>query len=454
MESASHIAACSHTRPACWPRMLAAERAVMRGFLIYLSGARPDILARCPTETPKFLGIGGAVLITSLLAFISMMFALVSVMGANVMTTSVFSLMWALCVLHLDRWMVTSLSPRGPGRFMVVLPRVLMSLLMSILISTPLVLQIFKPEIDAQIVAIQKQRTEEFQRNLTEGRLGSEIARLAEVVRVLRNVINSGGEKGIDPDVDPRMKTLQAARIKAQQDADKFYDEWQCQLYGGEQCEVRGDGALARKAQESYDSARRRLDALTRQIDDRKKFLTASGEQANQARLKEATDDLRGYQDQLDRRLEQREALRENFNAENHNSGGLLLRLQALNEVSARDSTVYAAMVLLFLFLTLIECLPVAVKLMQRPGLYERLLAEHEYAVLLELEARIAALDHDGARVTLEEVWEREEHEPDQAVVTRPPTDEDRQAQQDRELRTMRDARPPTGPRPAEGGDG
>src|SRR6266403_816537 len=52
------------------------ERAHMRRFLIWLSGARSEVLARCPTDHGKYEGIGSAVLITSVMAGISMTFAL------------------------------------------------------------------------------------------------------------------------------------------------------------------------------------------------------------------------------------------------------------------------------------------------------------------------------------------------------------------------------------------
>jgi hypothetical protein len=51
----------------------------------------------------------------------------------------------------------------------------------------------------------------------------------------------------------------------------------------------------------------------------------------------------------------------------------LLLRLQALSNLSSGNLTVEAARFLLFLLFLVIECLPVTVSLFQKPGLYERL---------------------------------------------------------------------------------
>src|SRR5262249_52121971 len=44
--------------------------------LIWFSGAAPRILTRCPTERPKYIGIGATIVTTSIFAAISMTFAL------------------------------------------------------------------------------------------------------------------------------------------------------------------------------------------------------------------------------------------------------------------------------------------------------------------------------------------------------------------------------------------
>ncbi len=59
-----------------------------------------------------------------------------------------------------------------------------------------------------------------------------------------------------------------------------------------------------------------------------------------------------------------------NFDAQNEATNGLLIRLQALNQLSDNDFTVNAARFLLFLLFLVIECLPVTVKLMQQPEHY------------------------------------------------------------------------------------
>ena len=51
------------------------------------------------------------------------------------------------------------------------------------------------------------------------------------------------------------------------------------------------------------------------------------------------------------------------------------MRLEALSELSSGNFTVAAARFLLFLLFLVIECLPVTVKLLQKPGQYEAALS-------------------------------------------------------------------------------
>ena len=128
----------------------------MRGLLIMLSGARPEILALCPTERVKFQSLGSALLISGVLAAVSMWFALASAMGLNPLVAVPVALAWGAIVIGIDRWLVISLPAftYGARRWAIAVPRLLLSALLGVLVATPLVLQIFRPEINAQIAVI------------------------------------------------------------------------------------------------------------------------------------------------------------------------------------------------------------------------------------------------------------------------------------------------------------
>ncbi|GAA4213324.1 DUF4407 domain-containing protein [Microbispora amethystogenes] len=354
----------------------------MRDFLIALSGARSEVLERCPTEKPKFEGIGGAVLTTGVLATISMTFALSSALGLNVVVSLLAGLVWGLMILSLDRWLVSTMRADAPRRWPLAVPRILMALLLGFVISTPLVLQIFKSEIDAQIVEIKQRRADVFVAQQQQGVTGKTIGQLRQEVANLEKVVSSGGDVPVATDQDPQIVALTAERDSERKLADQHYTEWQCQLYGGPSCPKKGDGPLARDSKRAYDKNKRRIDLLNGQIEKRKKELTDSGQEAKQVRLTSAQEALPKARAQLDAAQRRQGDLQQSFDAENLTTNGLLIRMQALNEITGKDMSLSMTRLLLFLLFLLIECLPVAVKLMQRPGNYEKVLAlaeQHEF---------------------------------------------------------------------------
>ncbi|WP_082802022.1 DUF4407 domain-containing protein [Herbidospora cretacea] len=347
----------------------------MRRFLIALSGARPDVLARLKGESAKFEGVGGAVLTTAVIAVISMCFALVSALGLSPWLAVPAALIWGLMILSLDRWLVTTMRSDSPRRFALAVPRLLMAILLGAVVSTPLVLQIFKSEIDAQIVEIKQERAEAFAREQEQGTMGKSVEELRADVTRLQQVISSGGDVPVDPTQDAKIKGLQTDRANEEKRAEKQYKEWQCQLYGGAGCTKKGDGPLAQSSKRAYDRSQARIASLTRQIESRKKELTDAGADAKKSRLDSAKAELPKAQRQLDLAVDRQSSLQSAFDDENLVTDGLLIRLEALDDVTGEDATLSTARIVLFLLFLLIECLPVTIKLMMRPGNYEKVLA-------------------------------------------------------------------------------
>ncbi|MFF0312671.1 DUF4407 domain-containing protein [Streptosporangium sp. NPDC004379] len=349
--------------------------ATLSAVLIALSGARPEVLRACPTERGKFEGIGGAVLTTSVLAAVSMTFALNSALGVNIVLAVVVALLWGLAILSLDRWLVSTLRADSPNRWMMAAPRVAIAIVLGLVISTPLVLQVFKAEIDTQINEMKQRRADDFTVQQAQGATGKSVEQLRKEATGLQQVISSGGDVPLDLEQDPKIKALSARRADEQKQADKHYKEWQCQLYGGANCPKKGNGPLARESRIAYEKDKDRIELLTRQMEDRKRELNATGEQAKETRLAAAKEALPKVQRQLDAALDQQARIQKSFDEDNLATDGLLTRLRALNELTGKDFTLSAARLLLFALFLLIECLPVAVKLMQRPGVYEKALA-------------------------------------------------------------------------------
>lgn len=346
----------------------------MSKFLINLAGARPQILDQCPTERLKFQSLGWAILITSGIATVSMWFALYSAMGINAFLALLIAIMWGLVIMGIDRWLVTSIPARGSRRWTVAVPRVVLAVLLGSLISTPIVLRLFQSEINTQISVIKQQRASTFIAEQQHSTVSQQVTYWRNQVASLQKVVSSGGQQPLNPSADPVVQSLTNQRTAELALEQKYYAQWQCQLYGGPNCK-QGNGVLAQASQRSYAQAAQQVNTLTSEIAQRQNALSAQDVASERTRYQQASGTLPGAQKQLAAATAQQDTLRNNFEANNVATNGLLIRLQALNQLSGGDFTLNSARLLIFLFFLVIECLPVTVKLMQQPGNYEEILA-------------------------------------------------------------------------------
>jgi len=142
-------------------------------FLCHCAGAYPQLLKECPTEINKYTGIGATILFTGLLAALSGGYALFSIFADSFLAVPgafAFGALWGLLIFNLDRYIVSSLK-RGSAKWqqwLMALPRLLIALLISVVISKPLEVRIFQDRIERQLHETQlekmmsdKQRVEE-----------------------------------------------------------------------------------------------------------------------------------------------------------------------------------------------------------------------------------------------------------------------------------------------------
>jgi hypothetical protein len=153
--------------------------------LWFSAGADKQLLSKCPhSERVKYMGLGGVVLATALLAFTSGSYAFFTVFGPKVasifdpkqLSLSVFNsiayltaviqsivagFIWALVIFNLDRFIVTS-TGHGDGtekitkqEFKNGLPRIILAIVVAICVAKPLEIRIFKTELDTEILELQ-----------------------------------------------------------------------------------------------------------------------------------------------------------------------------------------------------------------------------------------------------------------------------------------------------------
>ena len=344
------------------------------GFLVWLSGAQRQILERCPTERSKYAGFGAIILATATTAAVSMTFALVAALNAKLWVALPFALFWGLFIMGLDRWLLVSLRPQKKisANFLVVVPRLGLSLLFAAIISTPLILQIFQPEINREIPVIQAQAADVYYQEQATSSLSKQIAEQQEVVnRLQQEATGDASASG-----SASMQKLEQLE-QAKKDAQQAYDQWQCELTGqgpgGQTC-VQGDGPLAEASESRYRADQARVENYQAEI----AALTAQQQQNAERDLRAATQSLQAAQSAQLRQST-------TFSEANQGNKGLLIRLQALDAATAGNSTLVAARWLVFALFAVIECLPVMVKFISNlgsPGIYESLLQVEEEEIL------------------------------------------------------------------------
>jgi hypothetical protein len=154
-------------------------------FLWFCAGADGGLLRRCPpSDGVKYESIGGIVLATTVLAFVSSSYAFYTVFSPKNATAleatldpttaasaALAGLLWALVIFNIDRFIVSS-TGKGDGTEKITLnelfqslPRLIMAGIIGVCISAPLEIRILKPEIDAQLELEQNAYLAELNKN-------------------------------------------------------------------------------------------------------------------------------------------------------------------------------------------------------------------------------------------------------------------------------------------------
>ena len=273
--------------------------AALRDFLKWLSGTPAEVLSRTPAERSGYAGLGGAMLLTSMASALAAAWAVHVVLTPKWLAAGAAGMVWGVAIASLDRMVVTSIR-RGHRRrnLFVIIPHVVLSVLLALLIATPIALRIFAPEINAQIVTTQS--------------------------TVLESSLNS-----INAEYSPLIQRLQSELATSQMRAAAARSQADCKLSGGSGCHP-GQGPAYAAALKAYQSAEAEVASLQGQISN-----------------------LHSQQAAAQKNI---------ITAENQNQEGLLSNLAALNRITDHNKTIAIVRWLLFGAFTLLGCVPAIVK--------------------------------------------------------------------------------------------
>lgn len=301
-------------------------------FLLQCSGVDREILRECPTDENKYIGIGGTVLFTGILAFFSSAYAIYTVFD-NYFMAILFGAIWGLMIFNLDRYIVSSMKSRGSffRDFMVAFPRLVMAVLLALVISKPLELKIFEKEINAELLTMEQEVYQE-QEDKVWARYNAQIVAHRADIPLLQ------------AEIDQAAALRDTLALMAIQEADGT---------GGSG--HRNLGPIYRTKKAEADKAQAALNATEARVLP----LIAEKQQAIAELEQQAATDIEA----LDRQA----------------YGGMAARMDALHRLGMDSPAIYYASIFITLLFIALETAPVFVKLISSRSPYDYLLHEKEH---------------------------------------------------------------------------
>lgn len=350
-----------------------------RHLLARLAGGQPALLESAPGDRIKHTAMGCMLISTASVAGVSAAFALNTAVKLPIVASAIAGLLWGLVIFNLDRMLVVSMV-RQSGllrNILTVVPRIALAIVIGAVVSAPLVLRIFQPEIESELVLIQQERAisnqEEIQRRF------ADITPAQQKVDDLQKKAVGGNAPSISE--DPDVKAAQAILTNAQQAYDKAAAAAQCELIGTCGTHTPGRGEAWQRAQAIADQALATLNTAKQRFADAEAAARRKIDSSTTSEQEAARRDLDVLLPQLHSRIAERDAeLAKAGNIENNNSG-LLVRLEALDRLTAKQQSMATAYLALLLLFMSIEVLPVVTKLLLIIGKeshYDKLVSAQE----------------------------------------------------------------------------
>jgi serine/threonine protein kinase len=353
--------------------------------LLRVAGVDPKHVQTVPDRV-RYSSMGAIVALTAIAATASLTFALSLVFpGHGWLRFLPVGMVWGAVVFNFDRWIVSSLDygpitaedmergrrPGSASKIVNFLVRFTMAALVGLVISEPIVLAIFGPEIRQQLTAQHVQD------------IGQQTAQINAAARRELAVLNQP--------VTTARKTLQAATRRASRAHTIYICELtaNCHLPHGEVTGVPGLGPQTSQDKRAWQQAVRE-----QEVDQKILNTTSATEQKKAAALAAQT------------RAQVRKATA-TINADN----GLLARERALDTLSRENSGFLLRRLLLWLALMFVDLVPVLLKTFAPPTLYEHL--QRSDAVRIGRNAMpdaVADADHESAKRAITREFDLEYH--------------------------------------------
>lgn len=301
-------------------------------FFWWCSGVDTALLEKCPTDTGKYVGIGGTIFFTGLFAFLAASYALYTVFD-NIWIALLCGLFWGLMIFNLDRYIVSSMRKEGKKskELVTALPRIILAIIISIVIAKPLEMKLFEKEIKSEIALMEEELYAQ-QEGQVKSRFTNDRSRLQSEITILKGEISAKTQK--------RDELMEMAR----QEADGT---------GG--TKQRNAGPIYKIKKAEADRVEEELKALSEKNQEiiSSKYLELASMDTT---MTAAMDDLK--RNPID---------------------GPAGRMQALQRLTEKNNAIWWANWFIILLFIVVETAPIFVKLISSKGPYDQLLDAVEF---------------------------------------------------------------------------
>lgn len=299
----------------------------MTRFLWWLAAADADVLQECKTEKERYRIIGVSVLVTWMFATLSWGYFFSTIVNDD-MVVAGLALFFGFAILSVDRTLIAAMSrTNGSIKMMPVIFRLVLAVTIGLFISQPVVLMLFKKDIDTQLELGKQAKLDAYR---------------AQLVK-----LNAGQMATLQQSLDQGKQQL------AQKTAElKVYKDGYIKETDGTGGSGRiGESDIARVKKSAYLKSEEELQAMQRAWEPQQQQL-----QAQMARM-HSVDSVKEsvYVGTL--------------------TNGFLAQIEALNELTETHPPVKQRYRLIVFIITLIEVMPLLSKILMPKGEYDEKLA-------------------------------------------------------------------------------
>jgi Domain of unknown function (DUF4407) len=319
------------TRP--WSKL---KKTFSGDFLLWLAGVDASILAisDSKSETNKYKSMGFEILVTSFLAFVSGYYVYYLLIGNH--GISIFlAMIWSIIFFSIYRFMMVTTSMNSPktskvNSFTVNVVRLILAVLISLTISIPLELAVFKSEIENQI-------------NESNQSVFSDIVKKDNKIQR----------------IDDQIKSTSLDVFATNQNVIEIQDRLYSELSGKSSRNSNGFGPVANILKKNLENQLERISKA-----EKSKYI-------------------------LEKEREERVLTLEKVHREKVNSSGLVARVDALRQLTQNNSTIGFANILINIMIVGIGIIPITARLFMNDTLYEKALRRKELTDESELSKKI-----------------------------------------------------------------